>query len=76
MHTFEDLAARCVGQGWELRQSADGYELLGNGAPAAWRRLEACSEWVTRWARPGAQVDALNEDGSEDGVIEQLELAL
>lgn len=60
---FEDLAARCRAEGWELRVCAEGYELLGNGAPAVWRRLESCAEWVERWAGPTPRpVDVLDED--------------
>ena len=63
MPTLDELTARCAQQGWELRESPDGYELLGNGAPAVWRRLESCAEWVERWTGPTPHpVDVLDED--------------
>ena len=63
MSTFDELAARCAQQGWELRACAEGYELLGNGAPAVWRRLESCAGWVERWTGPaGRAADPLDED--------------
>lgn len=63
MPTLDELTARCAQQGWQLRESADGYELLGNGPPAAWRRLESCAEWVGRWTGPAARaVDPLDGD--------------
>lgn len=53
--TFDELARRCAAQGWTLRPCGEGYELLGNGAPAAFGRLLCVAEWADRWATAQAR---------------------
>lgn len=48
--TFDELARRCAAQGWQLRETEECYELLGNGPPAAFGRLLCVAEWADRWA--------------------------
>jgi len=61
-----ELIQRCAAFGWTLRPDAlrgDGWELLGNGTPAAFRSTESLNEWLTRQERarprPRMQLDTI-----------------
>jgi hypothetical protein len=41
-------AARAARHGWTLTRCADGYELRGNGAPAAFGTLAAFAVWIDK----------------------------
>ncbi len=43
-----DLIARCARHGWTLRKDGDGWELLGNGAPAAFGSEESVRVWLDK----------------------------
>lgn len=45
-----DLITRCAAHGWTLTQDGDGYELLGNGAPAHFRSEGSLRAWCDRHA--------------------------
>lgn len=47
-----DLIARCATFGWILHPDGDGWELLGNGAPAAFRSTETLQEWLDKQELP------------------------
>ncbi len=55
-----DLAARCAAHGWALRKDGDGWELLGNGAPAAFRSEESVRVWLNKQAKPKITMPKLN----------------
>ena len=44
----DDLRARCAALGWELRVIGVGYELRGNGEPAAFSSEESLVVWLER----------------------------
>ncbi len=47
-----DLIQRCARRGWTLREDGDGYELLGNGAPASFRSEESVRVWLDKQKEP------------------------
>jgi hypothetical protein len=47
-----DLIERCAAFGWILRPDGDGYELLGNGAPAAFRSADSLVAWLGKQEKP------------------------
>lgn len=53
-----DLRARCAAHGWELRTSGVGYELIGNGAPAAFTSEASLVVWLERQKRGERDDDA------------------
>jgi hypothetical protein len=55
--TTNDLIQRCAAFGWTLRPEGEGYELLGNGAPAAFRSADSLVAWLEKQER--AQPPAL-----------------
>lgn len=40
--------ARCARRGWRLRETTEGWELTGLGAPAVFGRIEAVAVWLDR----------------------------
>lgn len=62
---YTACAARCAQHGWILRQCADGYELLGNGARATWAHIEYCAEWL----------DKQDKTKDIDDVVESVQLS-
>lgn len=43
---MKTLAERCAAFGWLLRPDGDGWELLGNGAPASFQRTKTLTDWL------------------------------
>lgn len=65
---MSDLAHRCAAFGWTLRPEGDGWELLGNGAPASFRSTATLVDWLAHQER-GRQQPA-------DSDADQLEMDL
>lgn len=47
-----DLIVRCAAFGWTLRPDSDGWELLGNGAPAVFRSTASLVDWLDHQEPP------------------------
>lgn len=43
-----DLMQRCKKQGWQLLRGAEGWVLLGNGAPAEFRETRSLADWLEK----------------------------
>lgn len=44
----DELRARCAALGWELHIHGAGYELVGNGSPAAFSSEESLTVWLDK----------------------------
>lgn len=55
-----DLTTRCAAYGWTLRQDGDGYELTGNGQPAAFTSEESLRAWLEKQREPRKLMPKLN----------------
>lgn len=47
-----NLTQRCAAYGWALRADGDGWELLGNGSPAAFGSTASLEAWLERQEPP------------------------
>jgi hypothetical protein len=48
---MSDLVQRCAAFGWTLRPQGNGWELLGNGAPAEFRSTATLVDWLEHQKR-------------------------
>jgi hypothetical protein len=45
------LVERCAALGWSLHPDNDGWILIGNGAPAAFRSTDGLTDWLEHQER-------------------------
>lgn len=57
------LIDRCQQMGWTVQPHSDGWELLGNGAPALFGSAESLAAWLERQERRGKPLEC--EDAPE-----------
>jgi DNA adenine methylase len=70
MTTTTDLIARCAQRGWAVQPDGDGWELRGNGAPAAFGSTASLVAWLERQERAAARAV---EDGAGEARDEAMQ---